>query len=402
MERESARVVRGHKASKADLAAGIEDTLRTHRATGFVGIRYRHRVNRLQDPHLHTHMVVGNWAQGPDGRFTALAGEHIYEQAKAGGAVYQLALRSRARELEPWIEWGEVENGLARRLGGAGPRRAAGGAVQAASRDPRSGGRARGPGDARRPRAARRDVAPDPQPQGHERRSRQTWNDEIVTCSSEWLTPADVAAYREVPAFENTESFPVESVQARAFGPNGVTANQNTFERKDVVIEVANAAPQGIGPWLADIDAVVDAVMDSDQVVDVRTEKLREKKTTVELLEHEQRIIEVAVEGLADGRAILDADTIERGLENFYAGGAGVESLNEDQLGVLHAVAADGNAISSIEALAGSGRPRPRVRCARCSRRAGIARLPPGRPAARCASWPAPGLSARAPCLLGR
>ena len=109
-------------------------------------------------------------------------------------------------------------------------------------------------------------------------------------------------------------------MQARAFGPNGVTANQNTFERKDVVIEVANAAPQGVGPWLADIDGVVDAVMASDQVVDVRTEKLREKKTTVELLEHEQRIIEVAVDGLADGRAILDADTIAQGLENFYAG----------------------------------------------------------------------------------
>ncbi|MGH2896559.1 MAG: AAA family ATPase, partial [Solirubrobacteraceae bacterium] len=184
----------------------------------------------------------------------------------------------------------------------------------------------------------------------------QTWSDEIVTRASEWLTPADIAAYREMPAFENVAQFPVESVQARAFGPNGVTANRNTFERKDVVIEVANAAPQGIGPWLADIDAVVDAVMDSDQVVDVRTEKLREKKTTVELLEHEQRIIEVAVDGLADGRAILDADTIEQGLENFYAGGAGVDRLNEDQLSVLHAVAADGNAISSIEALAGSGK----------------------------------------------
>ena len=168
--------------------------------------------------------------------------------------------------------------------------------------------------------------------------------------------PADIVAYREMPAFENVASFPVADVQARAFGPNGVTANQNTFERKDVVIEVANAAPQGVGPWLADIDAVVDAVMDSDQVVEVRTEKLREKKTTVELLEHEQRIVEVAVEGLADGRAILDADTIEQGLQNFYAGGAGVDSLSEDQLGVLHAVAADGNAISSIEALAGSGK----------------------------------------------
>jgi conjugative relaxase-like TrwC/TraI family protein len=356
MERESARVVRGHKASKADLAAGIEDTLRTHRATGFVGIRYRHRVNRLQDPHLHTHMVVGNWAQGPDGRFTALAGEHIYEQAKAGGAVYQLALRSRARELEPWIEWGEVENGLADVSEELVPAelRAELSKRRAEILEVEAELVAQGMHAGRALRDATWRQTRNPKDMNAD--LGQTWNDEIVTRSSEWLTPADVAAYREMPAFENVASFPVASVQARAFGPNGVTANQNTFERKDVVIEVANAAPQGVGPWLADIDAVVDAVMDSDQVVDVRTEKLREKKTTVELLEHEQRIIEVAVEGLADGRAILDADTIEQGLENFYAGGAGVESLNEDQLGVLHAVAADGNAISSIEALAGSGK----------------------------------------------
>jgi conjugative relaxase-like TrwC/TraI family protein len=356
MERDSARVVRGHKASKADLAAGIEDTLTTHRAVGFVGIRYRHRVNRLQDPHLHTHYVIGNWAQGPDGRCTALAAEHIYEHAKAGGAVYQLALRSKLRELEPWVEWGPVENGLADVSEELVPAelRAEMSKRRAEILEVEAELVAQGMHAGRALRDATWRQTRNPKDMTAD--LGQAWSDEIVTRSSEWLTPADVAAYHEMPAFENVERFPVASVQARAFGPNGVTANQNTFERKDVVTEVANAAPQGVGPWLTDIDGVVDAVMASDQVVDVRTERLREKKTTVELLEHEQRIIEVAVEGLADGRAILDAATIEQGLENFYAGGAGVESLNEDQLGVLHAVAADGNAISSIEALAGSGK----------------------------------------------
>ena len=36
----------------------------------------------------------------------------------------------------------------------------------------------------------------------------QGWNDEIVTRASEWLTPADVAAYREMPAFENVAALP--------------------------------------------------------------------------------------------------------------------------------------------------------------------------------------------------
>ena len=357
LERDSARVVRGHKASKADRAQGIEDTLKTHRARGFVGIRYRHRVNRLQDPHLHTHYVIGNWAEGPDGRYTALAAEHIYDHAKSGGAVYQLALRSRLRELEPWVEWGPVENGLSEiseelvspALRSEMSRRSAEIAEADALVAAEKGIQVTRAMHAHNWRQTRypKDMTAD---------LGQAWSDEIVARSSEWLTPADVAAYREMPAFENTTRFDVAGVQARAFGPGGVTANQNTFERKDVVVEVANDAPQGVGAWLGDIDAVVDAVMASDQVVDIRTEKLREKKTTVELLEHEQRIIEVAVDGLASGRAIVGADAVERGLASFYAGQANVESLNAEQLDVLRAVAADGNAISSIEALAGSGK----------------------------------------------
>ncbi len=356
MERDSARVVRGHKASKADLEQGIEDTLTTHRAVGFVGIRYRHRVNRLQDPHLHTHYVIGNWAEGPDGRCTALAAEHIYDHAKAGGAVYQLALRSRLRELERWVEWGPVENGLADVSEELVPAelRAEMSKRRAEILEVEAEFVAQGMHAGRALRDATWRQTRNPKDMNAD--LGQAWSDEIVSRSSEWLTPADLEAYREMPAFESTERLPVAAVQARAFGPNGVTANQNTFERKDVVIEVANAAPQGVGSWLADIDATVDAVMASDQVVDVRTEKLREKKTTVELLEHEQRIVEVAVEGLADGRAIVDAEAMERGLANFYAGQAGVDSLNPDQLSVLRAVAADGNAISSIEALAGSGK----------------------------------------------
>ena len=118
MERESARVVRGHKATKAERAAGYRGHADdASRRPGLSASGYRHRVNRLQDPQLHTHFVIGNWAQGPDGRYTAFAAEHIYEHAKAGGAVYQLALRSKLRELEPWVEWGrgrERDGGVVR------------------------------------------------------------------------------------------------------------------------------------------------------------------------------------------------------------------------------------------------------------------------------------------------
>jgi conjugative relaxase-like TrwC/TraI family protein len=370
MERESARVVRGHKATKSERLAGIEDTLTTHRAGGFVGIRYRHRLNRLLDPQLHTHYVIGNWAIGPDGRATALAAEHIYDHAKSGGAVYQLALRSKLRELEPWVEWGEVENGLSEfspelmdpdllREFSMRTRD-----IEEFIANPakfiRNPARAReaemamaGMGDrARRQYATLRTRKSKIEGQFDE----ESWNADVVARAGEWLTREDLAAYREMPAFENTQPFDVAAVQAHAFGPNGVTANQNTFERKDVVIEVANAARQGVGPWLSDIDAAVGEVMTSDQVMYVRTDKLREKNTTVELYNRERHMVEVAVDGLAIDRAIVGEDAIEQGLKEFYATHANIESLLPQQENVLRAVVTDGNAISSIEALAGSGK----------------------------------------------
>ena len=59
--------------------------------------------------------------------------------------------------------------------------------------------------------------------------------------------------------------------------------------------------------------------MDSGQVLHVRTDRLRERLTTVELVGQEQHLIETAIDGLAVGRAIVDAAAIEEGLARYYA-----------------------------------------------------------------------------------
>ncbi|HUO66353.1 MAG TPA: AAA family ATPase, partial [Gammaproteobacteria bacterium] len=186
----------------------------------------------------------------------------------------------------------------------------------------------------------------------------QAWRGDIAARAAEWnFTTDTLRGYREGPAFEYATPFDVAGVQARAFSPSGVTANQNTFERKDVVIEVANNAPHGVGAWLSNIDAVVGQVMSSDRVVHVRTDRLREKLTTAELLGREEDLVEAAVAGLGAGRAIVDGDAIDIGLERFFATHPLVDREKfMQQENVLRAVATDGNAISSIEALAGSGK----------------------------------------------
>jgi conjugative relaxase-like TrwC/TraI family protein len=74
MEREACWVRRG---------SARMGTIRSVRAeSGFVAAAYRHRMSRAQDPQLHTHVVCANMAQGPDGRWTALDGDRVYEACR--------------------------------------------------------------------------------------------------------------------------------------------------------------------------------------------------------------------------------------------------------------------------------------------------------------------------------
>jgi conjugative relaxase-like TrwC/TraI family protein len=81
-------------------------------ANGLVAAAFRHRTSRSGDPQLHTHVLVANLGQGPDGRWSALDGRRLYAQARATSFVYQAVLRSElSRRLE--VEWLAVRDGIA-------------------------------------------------------------------------------------------------------------------------------------------------------------------------------------------------------------------------------------------------------------------------------------------------
>jgi hypothetical protein len=45
---------------------------------GLVAVAFEHRMSRAGDPNLHTHVLVQNAAQGPDGRWAALDSDRLY------------------------------------------------------------------------------------------------------------------------------------------------------------------------------------------------------------------------------------------------------------------------------------------------------------------------------------
>jgi conjugative relaxase-like TrwC/TraI family protein len=63
-------------------------------ADAFVAAAFRHRTSRADDPHLHTHVVVANCADGPDGRARALHTPALYAERRGAAATYHLVLRA--------------------------------------------------------------------------------------------------------------------------------------------------------------------------------------------------------------------------------------------------------------------------------------------------------------------
>jgi conjugative relaxase-like TrwC/TraI family protein len=122
-EREVVREITGaHEAAVAEAIGYLEREAcvarRGHGGTvlvpgrGFVAAAFRHRSSRAGDPLLHTHVVIANVTQGPDGRWTALDGRPLYRHAKTAGYLYQASLRAELTE-RLGLRWHAVERGTA-------------------------------------------------------------------------------------------------------------------------------------------------------------------------------------------------------------------------------------------------------------------------------------------------
>jgi conjugative relaxase-like TrwC/TraI family protein len=67
-------------------------------ATGMVAAAFDHRTSRALDPHLHTHLVVANVAQGVDGVWSAVDTRRLFLARRTVGAVYDASLRRQLTE----------------------------------------------------------------------------------------------------------------------------------------------------------------------------------------------------------------------------------------------------------------------------------------------------------------
>jgi conjugative relaxase-like TrwC/TraI family protein len=106
-------VVAAHHAGLAEAVGYLDEHLGARRGHGGVqhvsgqgvlAVGFDHRTSREGDPLLHTHLVIANRVQGPDGRWTALDGRDLYRHRLAADAIYRATYqRELVRTLG--VEW---------------------------------------------------------------------------------------------------------------------------------------------------------------------------------------------------------------------------------------------------------------------------------------------------------
>ena len=117
-----AHVAEAHDAAVASMAHWIEDhahtrfrvngEIHTVDAQGLVMATFRQHTSRALDPQLHTHLVIANKVQSPDGRWLALDARMLKKHQRSASAHYHLVLRSELTA-RLGVEWEPVVHGIA-------------------------------------------------------------------------------------------------------------------------------------------------------------------------------------------------------------------------------------------------------------------------------------------------
>ena len=81
-------------------------------AGGFVAAAFLHRTSRAPDPHLHSHVLVVNLAQGPDGRWSALDARGLFLELRTARYLYETQLRSELTS-RLGVSWRELQGAWA-------------------------------------------------------------------------------------------------------------------------------------------------------------------------------------------------------------------------------------------------------------------------------------------------
>jgi conjugative relaxase-like TrwC/TraI family protein len=316
--------------------------------TGVLAVAFEHRLSRSGDPQFHTHVLVQNAAQGPDGRWTALDSDRLYAQLMAADHLYLAAERAALTE-RLGVRWGPVD--------------ARSGAAEIVGLDDRAlierfSKRSeqidhwlaeQGLSGIKASSAA---AVATRQPKDHsesEESVYQRWAGELAEQGvGERQLAAVCAGGRGRPA-SRTE---LDTALDALAGPDGLTGQASTFTRTDVVDALAKRLPVAASAQqaLTQAEAAADRFLDERAVRVGRDRRLGvERFSTPELLALERRLVDGATQRAGERYAVVRPELVRQVLDRHSTAG-------EDQAAMVRDVCRGGDGVTMVVGRAGSGK----------------------------------------------
>jgi conjugative relaxase-like TrwC/TraI family protein len=325
LEREACRARRGQGGSRV-----VE-------GRGFVAAAFRHRSSRAGDPLLHTHVVVANATQGPDGRWTAPDGRPLYRHAKTAGYLYQATLRAELTD-RLGLRWQAVERGTADVLGVPrrliehfSTRRAEIVELMAA----------RGERSARAAQIATLET-----------RRRKEYGVPVNPLREEWRARAAEHGLgrwelRRVlrRRLEPPRRLDLDALAVWLESEKGLTRQRSTFTRRDVVQVFAQTARDGARAEVIERQAA--AFLARAEIIELDPEAGEALYTTRGLVRTERELLA--------GAAARSPATVAR-RDAVDAALAARRTLGDEQRELVVALTARGDAVQAVRAAAGTGK----------------------------------------------
>ena len=333
------------------------------RAHYMVAASYRHDTNRSLEPQLHEHVVVANMATTDRGEARAVDARGLHAHATPAGYLAAAQLRYEMRD-RLGVEWGEVYKGLA---DVAGVGRDAIMAVSSRRQDVLSLSEELGfhTPQARQIAALATRPGKDHSVEANELRAR--WKDLLTdaglseTKVNELLDRGPVRLWRP----QDTEDLFAHLASSR-----GVTEQRAIFDRRDVIMAVAEHAVDRLPAaeiydladhWLA-TEAVVpleigdgarrETIGHGSAQVSIAPDETR--YSTPQMIAIDERVTRLHHHGIATDRAVVDPVMVERAI-NHTRHVTGIE-LGADQAAMVRAITTSGDQYQAVVGRAGAGK----------------------------------------------
>ncbi len=261
--------------------------------SGYLAAAYRHRSSRNGDPQLHTHVLVANATQGPDGRWTRLYHPAIYDHATTASYIYEAHLRHELTQ-RLGVQWQETRKGIAEIKGFADEHLRAFSTRRAEILE------AAGPDASARSMQVATLATRKPKEQGVSREDIiERWREragEIGLDREAVERTFDTTAGTRIVETRSANESPEVSFEELG---GTVTASASHFDRRDAIQAVADSL-RGGAPG-AEVERIADAFLASDSVIRVAETQKGPRYTTERIWKLERKALAAAEQMKSQG-----------------------------------------------------------------------------------------------------